>query len=219
MPKRAPFFITDDEDIGTKGHGFLAHECRHVGQWGTHVDPPCHFVRGGRTLDEIPVEQMMSPLVLLNIEARAKDDPDTTACLADVEVGERRHGRIPRGSFVALSTGWSRRWPNQEAMMNRDANGLSHFPGWSMEVLRLLAEARHVVAIGHDVTDTDPGCVSGLGKSPLELYWLEQDRWQIELLANLHMLPEHGAVLIATWPKPRAGSGFPARCFAIAPTY
>ena len=35
-----------DEGIGTKGHGFLAHEYMIPGQWGTHVDPPAHFPRG-----------------------------------------------------------------------------------------------------------------------------------------------------------------------------
>jgi kynurenine formamidase len=33
---------------GTLGSGFLVHEYRHVGQWGTHVDPPAHFIEGGR---------------------------------------------------------------------------------------------------------------------------------------------------------------------------
>ncbi|HEY5516707.1 MAG TPA: cyclase family protein, partial [Coriobacteriia bacterium] len=39
--------------------GFLVHRCAHVGQWGTHVDPPSHFIAGGRTLDEVPVEDML----------------------------------------------------------------------------------------------------------------------------------------------------------------
>ena len=44
---------------------------------------------------------------------------------------------------------------------------------------------------------------------------LAQDCWQVELLANLDSLPESGAVLVAAWPKPQGGSGFPARVFAI----
>jgi kynurenine formamidase len=49
----------------------------------------------------------------------------------------------------------------------------------------------------------------------LETYVLAQNRWQIELMANLEGLPEVGAALIASWPKPFRGSGFPARVFAI----
>jgi kynurenine formamidase len=39
----------------------------------------------------------------------------------------------------------------------------------------------------------------------------------IELLANLDKVPEAGAIVVATFPKPKGGSGFPARVFAIVP--
>src|SRR6478609_612830 len=37
-----------------------------VGQYGTHVDPPAHFAQNGVTLDRIPIEQMILPLVVLD---------------------------------------------------------------------------------------------------------------------------------------------------------
>jgi len=40
---------------------------------------------------------------------------------------------------------------------------------------------------------------------------------QIELLANLDQVPESGAIVVASFPKPQGGSGFPARMFAIVP--
>ncbi|WSQ15746.1 cyclase family protein [Streptomyces sp. NBC_01231] len=43
---------------------------------------------------------------------------------------------MPVGSFVALRTDWSSRWPDAAAMANRDADGVSHCPGWSAEELR-----------------------------------------------------------------------------------
>lgn len=207
-----------DRGVGTRGHGFLAHEYRLAGQWGTHVDPPCHFVPGGRSLDEIPVSEMVAPLVVLDISSRAEADPDTCAALADVRQWEASHGPVPEGAFVALHTGWGRRWPDKARMANRDPQGVAHFPGWSLEVLRFLAEERDVVAIGHDTTDTDPGIVVSRREAPLEDYWLRLGRWQIELLANLDRVPPHGAVMLATWPKPKGGSGFPARCIAIVPS-
>jgi kynurenine formamidase len=100
-------------------------------------------------------------------------------------------------------------------MANRSADGVAHFPSWSAEVLHFLAEQRDVVAIGHDTPDTDPGLVVSRREAPLEDYWLRQGKWQIELLANLEQVPEHGAIIIAAWPKPKDGSGFPARCFAV----
>jgi kynurenine formamidase len=41
--------------------------------------------------------------------------------------------------------------------------------------------------------------------------------YQIELLANLDQVPEAGALIIVSFPKPKDGSGFPARVFAICP--
>ncbi|VXC52115.1 Cyclase [Arthrobacter sp. 9V] len=198
-----------------RGDGFTAHRYSIVGQWGTHVDPPSHFVRGGRTLDELPVEEMLLPLVVLDISRRVTADPDATPGMGDVLEWESRNGDIPAGSFVALRTGWSRRWPDTAAMANRDDAGVSHTPGWSREVLEYLMEKRAVTAVGHEQTDTDPGMATSRQDFSLETYVLAQDKWQIELMANLEHVPEAGAALIATWAKPLEGSGFPARVFAI----
>src|ERR1700684_3953147 len=37
-----------------------------VGQYGTHVDPPAHFAPDGITLDQIPLTQMILPLVVFD---------------------------------------------------------------------------------------------------------------------------------------------------------
>lgn len=100
--------------------------------------------------------------------------------------------------------------------MNRDASGTAHFPGWSLDVLRFVFEERRATACGHETTDTDSGLSISRGDVSLERYVLERDAWQIELLASLADVPEAGAVVVASWPKPKAGSGFPARVFAIA---
>lgn len=196
-------------------HGFEVTRYSHVGQWGTHVDAPCHFVAGGRSLDELPVEDMLLPLVVLDISARAAQDPDTLPVLADVEAWEVRHGRVPAGSFVALRTDWYKRWPDPVAFVNKDAEGVAHYPGWSREVLEFLFAQRDVRAVGHEQTDTDPGLSTSKGDYGLEYYVLSQDRWQIELVANLDQVPEAGALLLASWPKPLKGTGYPARLVAI----
>ena len=158
---------------------------------------------------------MVLPLVVLDISSRAATDNDASPTLADVDAWEERNGRIPAGSFVALRTDWSLRWPDAQAMANRDPEGISHTPGWSREVLEVLVEERNVAAIGHEQTDTDPGSATSRQDFSLETYILAKDRWQIELLANLKGVPESGGAVIATWAKPLGGSGFPARVFAV----
>jgi kynurenine formamidase len=206
-----------DEGVGTMGSGIFVHRYSHVGQWGTHADPPAHFIRGLRTLDQIDCREMILPLVVLDIHERAARDPDTLVTLEDVKSWESRNGGIPRGCFVALRTDWSKRWPDDAAMQNRDAAGLAHFPGWSREVLTCLYEERGITASGHETTDTNCGLDCSRGDYSLETYILGTNHYQIELLANLDAVPEAGALVVASFPKPKNGSGFPARVFAILP--
>lgn len=201
----------------SRGEGFTVDQYTLVGQWGTHIDPPVHFIEGARSVDQIPVDEMFLPLVVLDISARAVSDPDTIPTMDDVAAWEQRHGKIPAGSFVALRTDWSARWPDPDAMANRDDEGRSHCPGWSKEVLEYLFEDAGVLAVGHEQTDTDPGMATSAGVFDLERYILARDRWQIELLTGLDQVPESGAIVIASWPKPQSGSGFPARVFAMCP--
>ncbi|MBL8930814.1 MAG: cyclase family protein [Kineosporiaceae bacterium] len=197
--------------------GFLVHRYGHVGQWGTHVDPPSHFIPGGRCLDELPVEDMLLPLIVLDGRARVARDADFVIDVAFVHQHEQRHGRIPDGAFVAFASGWSERWPSTARMQNRDAHGIAHYPGWSVPALQFLVEHRGIRAIGHEQTDTDPGVALSAGRVEAERYLLGADRWQIEMLTNLDQVPPTGAVMLASWPKPLTGSGFPARCVAIVP--
>ena len=57
---------------GTLGTGFYAQSFTHVGQWGTHADPPAHFIRGLRTLDEITPKEMILPLVVFDVHEKVE---------------------------------------------------------------------------------------------------------------------------------------------------
>ena len=206
-----------DEGVGSAGYGFFAHVYTHVGQWGTHCDPPAHFIKDLRTIDQISVKEMLLPLVVLDIHEKAAQNPDYVVTMNDVRAWENRNGSIPEGSFVALRTDWSKRWPDAAAMRNADKDGVAHYPGWSLEVLKYLCEERKITASGHETTDTDPGIATSKGDYSCETYILSQDRYQIELLANLDKVPEYGALVVVAFPKPAHGSGFPARVFAILP--
>ena len=206
-----------DAGVGTKGAGFLAHRYSLPGQWGTHVDPPAHFARGKRFQDEIPVTEMMLPLVVFDVRDRAAENPDYQISMADVRAWEAKYGKVPAGAFAVMQTGWSARWPDADRMRNEDDRGIAHYPGWSQEVLRYLYEECGITASGHETTDTDPGIATSRGDYSLEAYLLGQDKYQIELLASLDRVPEFGAIAVVAFPKPREGSGFPARVFAILP--
>jgi len=197
--------------------GFHVDEFCQVGQWGTHVDPPAHFHEGKKTVDQIDPKDMLLPLVVLDVHEKVARNADYLLTLEDVQGWEARHGRIPEHAFVAMRTDWSKRWPNDAAMQNRDAKGVAHYPGWSMPVLKLLYEQRHIAASGHETTDTDGGINATKDDYSMESYVLGTNHYQIEMLADLDKVPEYGALVMVSFPKPAQGSGFPARVIAIVP--
>jgi kynurenine formamidase len=206
-----------DEGVGSAGAGFFAQKYTIVGQWGTHVDPPAHFARGLRTVDEIDPKEMVLPLAVIDVHQACASNVDYTLRMDDVRRWENEHGAIPQGAFVAMRSDWSKRWPDAKAMRNEDAKGTAHYPGWSLEVLKYLYETRRITASGHETTDTDPGLATSKDDYSLEAYILKQNHYQIELLCNLDKVPESGALVIVSFAKPKKGSGFPARVFAILP--
>jgi len=206
-----------DKRPDTMGTGFFSEQFTHVGQWGTHVDPPAHFIKGKRTVDQIEVKEMLLPLVMIDVHDEAEKNADYTLSLERVKKWEETHGQIPAGAFVAMRTDWSKRWPDAAKMSNKDGAGVAHYPGWSLPALKYLYEERKITASGHETTDTDPGVATTKDDYSLETYILNTNHYQIELLTNLDQVPEAGAIVVASFPKPKGGSGFPARVFAIVP--
>ena len=196
---REPYTIAKD--------GFRATFYEMVGQYGTHVDPPAHFDEKGITMDEIPLKQMILPLIVLdNTPYQAKKENHAFS-ITDLQRWERKNGRIPHGAFVALRTDMYKDWDSNPERFKR-----TPFPAWAFETIKFLYEQRGVIATGHEAMDTDT-----TDKMDSETYILQHGHYQIEVMANLDKVPPKGALLVVTWPKVRKGLGFPARAFAILP--
>ncbi len=108
--------------VGKLGSGFWADLYCHVGQWGTHVDPPAHFIKGLRTVDEIELKETILPLIVIDVHEKVAKNPDYTLTVEDVRAWEAKHGPIPEGAFVAMRTDWSKRWSDKAAIANKDAS-------------------------------------------------------------------------------------------------
>ena len=178
-----------------------------VGQYGTHVDPPAHFSNDGMTLDQIPLKQMILPLVVIDMTPMMATDPNHALSVDDIRAWEVVHGQVPAGSFAALRTDMYKDWDSNPERFKR-----APFPAWSLAAIRFLYEARKVTATGHEAMDTDT-----TDSMDSETWILKQNHFQIEVMANLDKVPATGAVIVVTWPKVENGFGFPARAFAILP--
>jgi kynurenine formamidase len=187
--------------------GFRAIFYSMVGQYGTHVDPPAHFSSSGLTMDQIPLKDMILPLVVFDMTPMIATDANHALSLEDIRAWERIHGQVPAGSFAALRTDMSKDWESNPARFERFP-----FPAWSLPAVQFLFNQRKVTAIGHEALDTD-----STESMESETWLLKQNHFQIEAMANLDRVPATGAVIIVTWPKVENGFGFPARAFAILP--
>ncbi len=184
---------------------------------GTHVDAPIHFAEHGRTLDAVPLQQLMAPAVVLDITSKTASNPDYRLTADDVRDFERAHGRIDDGTIVLLRTGWGARYGNRKAYFGDDTPGATdklHFPSYGADAARLLVNERHVGAIGVDTASIDYGqskdfivhqIANGANVPGLEN------------VANLDRLPPRGATVIALPMKIAGGSGGPLRIVAILP--
>ena len=108
-----------DKRPDTMGSGFFSEVFTHVGQWGTHVDPPAHFIKGLRTVDQIGLKEMVLCLVVVDVHDDVAKNPDYTLSIERLKKWERDHGKIPAGAFVAMRTDWSKRWPDAAKMENK----------------------------------------------------------------------------------------------------
>jgi len=187
--------------------GFRATYYEMVGQYGTHVDPPAHFDEKGITMDDIPLKQMILPLIVLDDTPYLAKDPNHAFSIDDLKAWEKHNGRVPKGAFVALRTDMSKDWDKDPERFKR-----APFPAWAFETIKFLYEQRGVVATGHEAMDTDT-----TDKMDSETWLLQHGHYQIEVMANLDQVPAKGALIIVAWPKVKKGLGFPARAFAILP--
>ena len=92
--------MRDDIFFSYKKDGFYANEYRMVSQYGTHVDAPCHFIEGARSVDMISPDEMMLPLCVIDISSKAALDPDYAATIEDLEEWEAEYGRVPAGAVI-----------------------------------------------------------------------------------------------------------------------
>lgn len=205
-PFSAEVLVTVEED------GFYAQKLTFWEHTGTHVDAPAHFDADGVTSEHLPIENFFAPLAVIDISARAEEDPDTAVTVEDIEAWESQYGPLPEGAFVAMHSGWAAKFDDPEAFVNLDAEGVQHYPGFHPDAAAFLVEQRSVVGIGVDTLSQDPGNSSDFGT---HLTILGAGKYGVEGLAGLDQVPPSDATIFVGAPKHLNASGGPARVVAM----
>jgi len=185
---------------------------------GTHMDSPIHFAEGKETTDQVPVEHLVGPAVVIDVRPAAGTNRDYQILPGDLTAWEGEHGRIPAGAIVLFNTGSARFYPDRVAYMGTDERGEAavpklHFPGIHPDAARMLVE-RGVHAVGLDTPSLDYGQSKEFMTHRI---LFEKNIPGFENVASLDGLPATGAVVFALPMKIEGGSGGPLRIVAFVP--
>jgi kynurenine formamidase len=211
--------VADFEGITDKGYYYTANTFCTAEHGGTHIDAPIHFSEGKASVDEIPLDRLMGPAVLIDVSEKCAANADYQVTVADFDAWESRNGPLPDGAIVLLRTGFRQFWPDRVRYMGTDERGPEavaklHFPGLEPEAARWLVANRTIKSIGLDTPSIDFGQSTHF-ESHQTLFADEIPVF--ENLADLDQLPSAGFVIIALPMKIAGGSGGPLRIVAIVP--
>ena len=200
------------------GYFYSAYNISMAEHGGTHLDAPIHFSRVGMSSEQIPLDRLIAPAVVVDVSARAT--PDYLIDVADLEGWERAHGRIPDGAILLLRTGWGERWPDRLSYLGTERTGPEavaelHFPGIHADAAGWITDQRNVAAVGIDTPSIDYGQSSGF-EAHMIIYGANIPGF--ENVANLDRVPEEGAFVVALPMKVAGGSGGPLRIVAFVPS-
>lgn len=180
--------------------------------YGTHLDAPAHFAHGMWTVDQIPAERLVRPLVVLNVRKRASNNPDYEVSVEDIAEWENAHGEIPSGAVVMAYTGWEDRWNSAKLFNNFDKNRVPHYPGFSLQAAEFLVKTRDTIGLGIDTMSVDKGATSDY---PVHQFTSRASVYHLENVANLALVPAAGATVVVAPIKLENGSGAPVRLLAL----
>ncbi len=180
--------------------------------FGTHIDAPAHFARGMWTVDQIPPERLVAPLVVMDVSANVKGNPDYQVSVEDIAQWEQTHGQIPLDAVVITHTGWDSRWNSIGDYRNADAKDVMRFPGYSQDAARFLVEGRNILGLGIDTLSIDYGPSKDF---PVHQYTLAHSVYHLENVANLDRVPASGGIVVVAPMKLEGGSGGPVRILAL----
>jgi arylformamidase len=175
--------------------GYAMSQYTFINHTGTHVDAPAHQIAGGDTLDDIPLDRLVTDALTIDVSGH----PPGAVGLAELEpyLPDTRPGDI-----VLLRSGNARNWGTD-----------AYWHGWcypDAPAARALISAG-VSGVGFDGPSADP-----VESSDYELHqvWLSAGRIILENLASLDELPDRCRIVVAPL-KVAAANGGPARVFAL----
>ena len=168
---------------------------------GTHCDAPRHFVEDGICIDEVPIDTLVGPAVVLDFTGVA---PSHEISISDLQekIGDRKPERL------VLHYGWDKYWGTIQFYQDH--------PFLAPDAAQWLVD-QGVKLVGMDTPmpdNPDHGKGAELD-SPIHKIILGGGSILVEYLCNLGDLRMEEIYLVTLPMKISKGDGAPARCIAI----
>jgi kynurenine formamidase len=202
--------VTAEKVVDFKKDGYSIYKLTILEHTGTHIDAPLHFSTDGTSVADLEPANLVCPLCIVDIKAKAKDDANATVTKTDIEAWISANGEIPKGACVAMNSGWAAKVGQPE--YRNTPEGAFAFPGFAKDATDFLSELG-AGAIGVDTLSLDPGNSKDFA---VHNSWLPSGHYGIENLNNLDALPAKGATVFVGAPKHKGGTGGPARILAVS---
>jgi len=194
-----------DQDYDrTSPYQFRTHTIQMKEGIGTHIDAPAHCHDGGRSIENINVNELASPCVVIDVSKKAKED--YVVPLDDIKQFEKEYGLIAQGSLVIIRTGWDTYWQQPEKYRNQ-----LRFPSVGREVAAFLLNERNIRGLGVDTLSPD----NPQNGYPVHKMLLGADKYIIENIANAASLPPVGSYSLALPIKIENGTEAPMRLVGL----
>jgi len=79
---------------------------------GTHIDAASHFVSGGKTIDQYPLERFVLPGIVVSLLGLGDDQP------VEMELLKNVLSILPKGGAIVIRTDWDQFWGTDRYMRN-----------------------------------------------------------------------------------------------------
>jgi arylformamidase len=202
--------VTVVSDFEDPSHPFRSSRLAMPGHGFTHCDGFSHFVRGGTTVDRMPLETWVGEAAVVDL---THVGANTAVGAADLDARGRH---VRPGDIALLRTDWPRKrsWETLEFW--------SEAPWTSTDACRWLV-ARGVKAVGYDYPPDQPirDLVAGVKRRIAPEEWATHHTFfpagigVIEYLVNLDQLGRERVRFVALPLRLDGGDGAPARAIAI----
>lgn len=183
---------------------FRTHTIEMRAGMGTHMDAPAHCIAGGATIDQIELERLVVPAVVIDVRDRIT--PRYMVSVADIQEYEQEYGKVQPGAFVLIRTGWDQYWYQPQHYRNDHV-----FPSLSSDAATLLVE-RMICGIGIDTLSPDRPDQG----FPVHQQLLGEGKYIVENVSFLEgELPPRGAFVLVCPLKIQHGTEAPVRLIGL----